>query len=135
VYQTISNHLNQTELIKELWKRWIMDSWNINYPPEEDEEERKLTIENDFNGDEDEYSRWEYFEHWITFQDIENYIDKDALIQRRVYFAESEFGFWIGVNSHYAKSITHELVDIIYNYNLTKENIENLENGVDIVVE
>lgn len=135
VYQTISNHLNQTDLLKELWKNWMMDTWNIHYLPEEDEAEREVTIADNFNGDENEYSRWEYFEHWITFQDIENFIDADYLESRRVCFAESEFGTWIGVNSYYKKQITNELIDILFGYSLTEEDVKNLENGIDIIVE
>ena len=112
-----------------------MDTWDIHYTPEEEEEDRLITIKNDFNGDEDEYIRWEYFENWITFQDIENYIDIEELERRRVYFAESEFGTWIGVNSYDTDEITEELIYILYNYNLTETDIETLKKGEDIYFE
>lgn len=134
-YQRFHNSIDQTKLIKELWEKWLTDTWNIHYLPEEDEADRLLTIKNVFNGDEEAYGRWEEIEHWITFEDIERYIDSEELEKRRVCFIESEFGTWIGVNHHYTDDTPKEIVDILFNYELTKEDIENLKNGKDISFE
>lgn len=128
-YKLISNHLNQTSLINKLQSEGVIDRlWDTHYIQEEDEAARKKTIKNDFNGNEVEYARWEDFEYWITFESIDNFIDEEYLKKRRVCFIESDFGTWIGVNSCYRKEITHELVDILFGYKLTEEDIKNFEN-------
>lgn len=131
-YKKFFNHINQTKLIKELWQKWITDNWNIHYIPEEDEEERLLTLKNVFNGDEDEYCRWEDFEYWITFEGIEDYIDSEKLEKKRICFIESEFGAWIGVNWYYTDDRAEELVEIFYDYKLTEEDVKNLEKGQNV---
>lgn len=135
-YKFITRHLNQTSFIQKLQSEGVIDKlFDTYYLQEEDEAERKKTIKKDFNGNEKEYSRWENAEYWITFENIDDYIDEEYFKKRRICFIESEFGAWIAMNSCNRKEITKELFDILFGYKLTEEDIKNFENGCGISVD
>lgn len=75
------------------------------------------------------------FEAWITFSDIKKIADTAVLDKKWVSYIDSDYGFWIGATvSSEINDFTKKVIEIVFDYELTDDEIEELKKGENIEI-
>ncbi len=149
VFNRISNYIIQNEIIELLIQNGLSDwwdakfSWNDYWDDEDeddededeewdDEEDQEGVVEKEEKQKEEKYIRWTNINKWITFAWIDGFVEMNEIKARKICYINNNLGFWIGVSSIYKDDIIKELIDIIYDYQLSNEEFKALKDWKDI---
>jgi hypothetical protein len=121
-YIAICNYVEQNNLIEALYNKNIIDSSDTYLPYYDDED-----------AEDNEYGD---FDTWITFSGIEKIVDFDILIEKGIPHINCAYGVWIGLSdTNSMDNFVKRVIEMIYDYEVTDEELKNLKDNMDIKIE
>ncbi|NRH21329.1 hypothetical protein HOO68_04765 [Candidatus Gracilibacteria bacterium] len=110
-YKYVSSHINQTMLVDELLKKYII--------PYDD-------IQGIYNEETEEYT--EVYQ-WLIFNNFDSQ-DYSKLIANNIPVIQSEYETWVGITSfgsHYDLYVYPQIINVLFDTDISYEDIENMQ--------
>ena len=109
-YKYVSDHINQTMLVEDLLKKWALSYDDIQWS---------------YNSETDEFVD---VYQWLVFPRFCRY-NYDKLVEAHNPILDSENETWVGITSygsHYDLYVYPQLINIIFNTNISYEDIQKI---------
>lgn len=110
-YKYVSSHINQTMLVDELLKKYIIPYDDIQWI---------------YNEETEEYT--EVYQ-WLIFNNFDSQ-DYSKLIANNIPVIQSEYETWVGITSfwsHYDLYVYPQIINVLFDTDISYEDIENMQ--------